>query len=287
MNIWSKFIHIELPEPLESEYRNAQFDQHQKIMTLATFILLLGNTALFFIDWLVIYKDGFFETTYVYLRLLFELNALVHFLLIRRETHYHRLIQHFVTMVVIFAIINALLIMNTLSDAGPTFMFESMFALSIYFIYPISFRVQLAAAVGYSAMILAFKWFVYFDPLSGVTVTLLVLSSNWVGMFGCRYYHRLNRKVFKDMRESERLSEEILEKQLMVRQLKTLIPICPSCKSIRNDDGYWNRAEQYMKLFGDFVFTHSLCPACAKELYDVDISDAREQASDFNSKNTD
>ena len=52
-----------------------------------------------------------------------------------------------------------------------------------------------------------------------------------------------------------------------VRQLNQLLPICSNCKKIRNDSGYWEQIETYIADNSEAVFTHSLCPDCAKKLY--------------------
>ncbi len=49
--------------------------------------------------------------------------------------------------------------------------------------------------------------------------------------------------------------------------LKGLLPICSSCKKIRDDSGYWNQIENYISKHSQAEFTHSLCPTCAKKLY--------------------
>lgn len=50
-------------------------------------------------------------------------------------------------------------------------------------------------------------------------------------------------------------------------KLKRLLPICSSCKKIRNDQNYWESVSDYLKKHEDIEFTHSICPACAKKLY--------------------
>lgn len=54
--------------------------------------------------------------------------------------------------------------------------------------------------------------------------------------------------------------------------LSGLIPICSSCKKIRDDKGYWNRIESYISDRTHAVFTHSYCQSCIRELY-PDIAD--------------
>ena len=57
-----------------------------------------------------------------------------------------------------------------------------------------------------------------------------------------------------------------------VKQLSGLLPICSSCKRIRDDKGGWNQIEVYIKDRSEAQFTHSLCPDCARKLYNRDLS---------------
>lgn len=52
-----------------------------------------------------------------------------------------------------------------------------------------------------------------------------------------------------------------------VKILSGLIPICASCKKIRDDKGYWNQIEAYLKDHSELVLSHSVCPECARQLY--------------------
>lgn len=52
-----------------------------------------------------------------------------------------------------------------------------------------------------------------------------------------------------------------------IKTLKGLIPICASCKNIRDDKGFWENVENYISKHSEAEFTHSICPECVKELY--------------------
>ena len=52
-----------------------------------------------------------------------------------------------------------------------------------------------------------------------------------------------------------------------IKTLKGIIPICASCKKIRDDKGYWSQIELYIKNHTEADFSHSICPECAKKLY--------------------
>jgi len=52
-----------------------------------------------------------------------------------------------------------------------------------------------------------------------------------------------------------------------IKQLSGLLPICASCKKIRDDRGYWQRIETYISENSTAQFTHGLCPECSEKLY--------------------
>ena len=67
--------------------------------------------------------------------------------------------------------------------------------------------------------------------------------------------------------ERERLILELQEALSKVKQLSGLLPICASCKQIRDDKGYWTQVEVYMREHTEIDFTHTVCPECTKKLY--------------------
>lgn len=71
----------------------------------------------------------------------------------------------------------------------------------------------------------------------------------------------------REEREKLRLIEELTHALSHVKELKGLLPICASCKKIRDDKGYWQQVETYIKQHSDAEFTHGICPECAKRLY--------------------
>ena len=73
--------------------------------------------------------------------------------------------------------------------------------------------------------------------------------------------------------EREKLVRDLQDALARIKTLKGFIPICASCKNIRNDSGYWERIESYFKEFSDVEFSHSICPSCAKKLYPDFIQD--------------
>ena len=65
----------------------------------------------------------------------------------------------------------------------------------------------------------------------------------------------------------EHLGSELQDTLEEVKVLSGLLPICASCKAIRNDEGYWEQLEEYIRKHSDAQFTHGLCPECAMRLF--------------------
>jgi PAS domain S-box-containing protein len=67
--------------------------------------------------------------------------------------------------------------------------------------------------------------------------------------------------------EREHMIDELKEALANVKTLRGLIPICASCKKVRDDKGYWSQVEVYVRDRSDAEFSHDICPDCMKKLY--------------------
>ena len=75
----------------------------------------------------------------------------------------------------------------------------------------------------------------------------------------------LQRKKAEERRgEAFREREKALDE---VRILRGLLPICASCKKIRNDQGDWTQIESYIRDHSEAEFSHGICPECQRKLY--------------------
>jgi hypothetical protein len=92
--------------------------------------------------------------------------------------------------------------------------------------------------------------------------------------------HQLERAItvamarFADMMALKRLNAELEQKNLAlqaaldkVKLLSGMLPICASCKKIRDDQGYWQEVEIYVRDHSEADFSHGLCPDCIRRLY--------------------
>ncbi|MBI5847293.1 MAG: response regulator [Nitrospirae bacterium] len=68
--------------------------------------------------------------------------------------------------------------------------------------------------------------------------------------------------------QEQRKSMEQLQAALSnVKLLSGFLPICAACKKIRDDKGYWQQIEAYIRDHSEAEFSHGICPDCAKKLY--------------------
>ncbi len=68
-------------------------------------------------------------------------------------------------------------------------------------------------------------------------------------------------------KERERLIGKLKAALAHVKRLSGLLPICSSCKKIRDDKGYWKQIEDYIKDHSEAEFSHGICPECINRLY--------------------
>ncbi|HEV2113816.1 MAG TPA: PAS domain S-box protein, partial [Terriglobales bacterium] len=73
--------------------------------------------------------------------------------------------------------------------------------------------------------------------------------------------------------DRERLIAELQEAIGKVKTLTGLLPICASCKKIRDDRGTWNHIESYIRARSEAEFSHGICPECARRLYPEDYKE--------------
>jgi PAS domain S-box-containing protein len=73
----------------------------------------------------------------------------------------------------------------------------------------------------------------------------------------------ITRRVMLEV-ERENLILELKKALSEIKILSGLLPICSYCKKIRNDEGYWEQIEGYIKERSLADFSHSICPECTK-----------------------
>ena len=93
-----------------------------------------------------------------------------------------------------------------------------------------------------------------------------IVFPNFFGLLGWRF--QTNRRIQFDLLMRERNLRSELQKAVdNIKTLKGLLPICASCKKIRDDEGYWHRIEDYIQNHSEAELRHGICPDCANQLY--------------------
>lgn len=67
--------------------------------------------------------------------------------------------------------------------------------------------------------------------------------------------------------QREQLVVELQEALASVKTLRGLLPICAWCRKVRDDQGYWDGLEDYVRAHSETTFSHGICPSCAEALY--------------------
>ena len=121
-----------------------------------------------------------------------------------------------------------------------------------------------------------------------VTIIFSAICATIAAYFVLKSHFKLTNTLIEENIKSKRLQKELVhtveQLQTSLSEVKTLtglLPICASCKRIRDDKGYWNQIESYIKEHSEIDFTHGLCPECAKKLYPEIYTDLYEKNKDY------
>ena len=133
---------------------------------------------------------------------------------------------------------------------------------------------EMAESIPVKAGFHAYMGYPLFWPEGEIFGTICVLD-NKVNMW--KKHQDKILCTFKDMIEThlalvftidqlESRTNQLQKAYSEVKTLKGMLPICTKCKKIRDDKGYWDQIESYIKKHSEAEFSHSICPECAAEI---------------------
>jgi hypothetical protein len=99
--------------------------------------------------------------------------------------------------------------------------------------------------------------FIKAASISGLSAIILII-------LGVALFFKVTNPILKGLYDTVANLEKALAE---VKTLQEILPICSFCKKIRDDKGYWNQVDVYIKEHLDTDFSHSICPDCLKEHY--------------------
>jgi hypothetical protein len=141
---------------------------------------------------------------------------------------------------------------------------------SLFYLIPISFAGWFGGRLpGIIISCLSVLTIAFADLMAGkVLHHLFVELWNLLMHLGFFFVYSVVLSLVKtDLDERKKLVEELRKALSEVKQLSGILPICASCKQIRDDEGYWKQIESYISDHSEAQFSHGICPECVKKLY--------------------
>jgi len=108
---------------------------------------------------------------------------------------------------------------------------------------------------------------IYYNSCSNIQSGLLLKKSNIALEKQIEQNKLMNSRMVKTHLSLRTTISELKNAMEQVNLLSGMLPICSSCKKIRDDGGYWQQIESYISKHSAVEFSHSLCPECVNKLY--------------------
>jgi MFS family permease len=159
------------------------------------------------------------------------------------------------------------------------------------------------ALVGFGIYMVGIRKTVFLAVLAALMAVLFYVEGRFPGMISSTHNSRMQRLldvsvcymicfvfvillVDMIMSHLQRDRQELTKATEEIRVLRGILPLCPSCKKIRDDKGYWDKLEKYFLEHTSINFSHGLCPDCVKQLYGQDFLPDEELETKRVSTNT-
>ncbi len=110
---------------------------------------------------------------------------------------------------------------------------------------------------------------------------LLMVNPIWVFLMISLLIISFRRymELSKTNRELTTINEDLKQAISEIKQLQGIIPICATCKKVRDDAGFWGQVEKYVTDHSGAQFSHGICPDCARKHYQYVTLPDNEEAS--------
>ena len=118
-----------------------------------------------------------------------------------------------------------------------------------------------------SVIITTTVWILMKQPNLSFAIIISFICPSIIAPPVIYFYSKLSKELESNRQQLEQANKELQSMLLEVKELSGLLPICASCKNIRDDKGYWNQIESYIRDHSKAEFTHGICPDCAEKLY--------------------
>lgn len=257
-NLFKMFINHQQ----ESEYRQKYLVNVKRALYFSVSYFWINVVLVLFSDIYIIQYESLNESPVIFGRIIFITIVPVLGFISYKSANY-KVVE--LTVFAIFLMITMTSTLAHLFNPDPkniTYAIELVVIISFYLIFPISLKLRLLGAVIYSASLSTSlskgaipDWFL-------IQIILLIITCNIIGFMIARYNNATARRLYLRI-ENTRIMRTELELTLNdIKIVKGIIPICASCKKIRDDSGFWDQLQSYFKRISNVDFINSTCPKC-------------------------
>jgi hypothetical protein len=253
-------ITLQFHDPtIEKLYRDSVIEQTMTYCRIAWIVLSVFNTVFGFLDRVLFWDNAWIATT---ARIILSSISLMMFVSTFIKKLKPLMVFNSPIFIMLLGIFSSVLIaLDADSNFSPFFLGFFFGAAGIFSTAGMSFKYSI---LSFAVLLVGFEIFCIMlvaVPFRAMLIYNFFLPAILL-VFGYAGYliEQVSRKNFLINYELKHTIEEF-------ETLSGLVPICSSCKSIRDDQGYWKKIETYIANHSKINFSHSICPDCARKLY--------------------
>jgi hypothetical protein len=262
---WGRFRSAEL----ESQYleQQASYDAFQSKVFLV--IIMLASLALALTDYRLFGFSALFWRL-IAVRLGFALASVITIALLQRDLSTRQLHRIVLAWSLLLAIVN----ISIASTRPPNYLIQAVLnvftVLMCYFLLPLPLMLQIIPSILMSIGNIALvAWLnTPIDQLTGTALIVAFVVVNVLGGITARQIHYWKRQQFVALLRQTELRASLEQALAEIKTLRGILPICSHCKRVRDDTGYWQQVEVYVRDRTYAEFSHSICPACLQAHYE-------------------
>lgn len=146
-----------------------------------------------------------------------------------------------------------------------TYALELTVIIAIFLVFPVCLKFRLFGAVLFTILFILALEQNNLSTADQFQTTLLLFTANVSGFAIARYLNATLRRIFLKLENYRILRAEVDAASSDLVIAKGIIPICASCKKIRDDTGFWDQLESYFKRISNVDFIGQKCPTCIEK----------------------
>lgn len=158
--------------------------------------------------------------------------------------------------------INYIVHLNNPKPEDFTYTIELFIILSFYLIFPIKLYLQAIGSFIYTLTLYASLSKGALGQNFFYQIIVLLITANVIGYFISRYMNIISRNLFLRLQNNIKIRTDLESTINDIKVIEGIIPICASCKKIRNDKGFWNEFDFHFSEITHAEFIDKTCPKC-------------------------